>query len=517
MSTKRIDGIVLEKMIRNGLMNLCNSEMIINRMNVFPVADGDTGTNMVLTLRNGLNYAESDSDAGNYLKMLSEGLILGARGNSGVILSQLFRGIYLELARCGSINPREMAGAFVRAYHCAYKAVRQPAEGTVLTVAKEGIEYTRYHVVRGTTMEDLFELYVARMNESLARTPELLKQLKDAGVVDSGAKGYILIVEGMLKFLYGEVVEAEVPVLTGDTAGAVSSSVFNEDSRFELGYCMEFVLQLLKGSGYNSLFKLENYISELDLLGDSIVATEVEGRVKVHIHTKKPARIITISQEYGEFVTFKLENMQIQHNEKFHEKPEEEIEPKPVGIIAEAAGAEFEEVLKGLGCDIVIHPGKKGIDSGMLLSTLQRFPVDAVLLMVNKPDLKKAELAAGASGKKITILPFTSMAQMYFALAMDDPESEDADLRAKRMLEGGRNVMALCLKAPEAAENEETVSRFLQEYPEAAEKETCVLFAGSGAGDPDAMTEMMQRKFPDAEIDIVQAGQTSECWMVGLT
>ena len=237
MPIKSINGLILEKMVKNGLNNIRLHEKEINDMNVFPVADGDTGRNMRLTLENGVKSAKSGKHLGEYLKGLSEGMLFGARGNSGVILSQLFKGFYNELARDGIVNPYELRDALIAGYRNAYKAVLRPVEGTILTVAREAIENVKTQVYRGSSIEDVLSLYLTEARESLKRTPDLLGVLKEAGVVDSGAFGYIVIVEGMLKALYGEMIEAEGEPLPAATETKVG--YFDENSPFTLGYCME--------------------------------------------------------------------------------------------------------------------------------------------------------------------------------------------------------------------------------------------------------------------------------------
>ena len=269
MSTKRINGIHLEKMLKNGLAFLQQHEEEVNRLNVFPVPDGDTGTNMVLTLGNGTRYAKSSEDAGAYLRTLSDGMLLGARGNSGVILSQFFKGLAVELSRCPVIGPGELRNGLIRGYRTAYEAVVHPVEGTILSVTREGIEHIRTQITRNSSIESILSMYIAEMRKTLSFTPEMLSVLKEAGVVDSGAYGFILIVEGMLKCLYGEVIDPkELPRQVNEAP--VDLSLFNENSKFTDGYCTEFILQRLVSSRYEQDFSKENFISELRFFGNSI-------------------------------------------------------------------------------------------------------------------------------------------------------------------------------------------------------------------------------------------------------
>lgn len=310
--TRRIDGNAFEKMIRGAAAHLKNAEKELNSLNVFPVADGDTGTNMRLTLENGMKSAGSSERLSQYLKNLSTGLLLSARGNSGVILSQLFKGIYLELSRCSAAGTEELRNAFIRAHIQAYSTVIHPVEGTILTVAREGIENIKQYITRELTIEDMLRMYIAEMEKVLRRTPDLLPILKESGVIDSGGKGYITLIRGMLAALTGEAMpEGGSAPETTENKAHPDLDLFNENSVFEKGYCMEFILQGLNDRQYVQKLDIPDFIRRLGRLGDSLVVVPDERRVKVHIHTKKPADIIMLAQIYGEFLAFKLENMQV--------------------------------------------------------------------------------------------------------------------------------------------------------------------------------------------------------------
>ena len=256
MEHLKICGTDFERMLRGGLQNLRAHEREINDLNVFPVPDGDTGTNMRLTLENGVRSAPSRRPTGAYLQAVSQGMLMGARGNSGVILSQIFRGIFLELSHSGHINAQNLAAAFVRGYRTAYAAVVNPTEGTVLTVCREAAEKVRsVPIDRYTPVDAVLSRYLYEMKQSLARTPELLPVLKEAGVVDSGAQGYIVLCEGMLLALRGETDKIGVPETAQEAAPGAEklaeetvpdASLFNEWSPFTDGYCLEFLLQRMK-------------------------------------------------------------------------------------------------------------------------------------------------------------------------------------------------------------------------------------------------------------------------------
>ncbi|MBQ0042996.1 MAG: DAK2 domain-containing protein, partial [Lachnospiraceae bacterium] len=458
---KRVSGYLLEKMLKNALANIHNSEEKINDLNVFPVPDGDTGTNMYLTLLNGLKRAKGVNEIGAYLKELSEGMLLGARGNSGVILSQIFKGIYAELARCQAANIADMRNAFIRGYKTAYQAVVHPVEGTMLTVAREGIENIRAHLDRNTSIEAFLAMYIAEMKKTLAQTPRMLAVLKEYGVVDSGAVGYITIIEGMYMYLCDKIVEdnalrnaegnsegmnAERGGVAGNSPVDISAELFNEFSPFKEGYCTEFVLQRMKSDGYNQKFSIDAFRDDLKLYGNSIVASEDGMRVKVHIHTLKPSRVIALAQEYGEFITFKLENMQIQHNEFLEKRNKvQKLEHSPMAIIAVANGEGIRDAMKKLGCNIVLEGGEKmNLSTQDFIDAVQLANADTVAILPNNKNLiRAAEQAAQLyTQSDIRVLPTVSMLEGYYALTMDLPD-DTPDRRIKSMLDGAGNITTL--------------------------------------------------------------------------
>lgn len=550
MKTKRINGTMFADMVKNGLANLCEIEEKLNMLNVFPVADGDTGANMHLTLENGIRAAKPAPELGIYLKGLSEGMLYGARGNSGVILSQLFRGLYLELGRYVSANPGELRNAFIRAYKVAYASVVRPVEGTILTVAREGIEHIRTQIDRSTTVETLLSMYIAEMQKSLSYTPELLPELKEAGVVDSGAMGYIAIVEGMLKFLYGEVLVQPVPAAASAAAlpagTAPDLSLFNEHSVFEDGYCMEFILQLLRDIRYAQRFRADRYIEELSDFGNSLVVVQDGMRVKVHIHTLKPAKIIALSQEYGEFLTFKLENMQVQHNE--HEKKTRpDKKHVPIEVIAVVNGEGMEEIFAGVGCGCVIDGGASMNTSAQeFVDAFRQTDADRVVVL---PDNKNSVLAAQQAvtlcgADNITVIPTGSMVEGYFALAMDVADSEDLDFRIRQMRAGAENVVTLAQATAARASSHngidchpgeqialigdevvavadtwlDAILQGLAKVEDMDDREGCVIFRGYGI-DEEREAELRERlaeAYPLLEVDFLYGGQGVYPWLIGL-
>ena len=549
MKTKRIDGLLFEKMILNGLANLQASQEEVNALNVFPVADGDTGTNMCKTLENGIRYAKARPEMGAYLKQLSDGMLLGARGNSGVILSQIFKGIFLELTHCGYVNPGELRNAFIRGYKVAYAAVVQPAEGTILTVAREGIEHIRQQIDRSTTVERLLSMYAAEMRKTLAYTPEMLPVLKEAGVVDSGALGFILIIEGMLKYLYGEVLtpnrSAEAKTLPEEEAPSLT--LFNENSAFEEGYCMEFILQRLKSDRYTQRFSLDRYLEDLKLYGNSIAAVQDGRRIKVHIHTLRPAKVITLSQEYGEFLTFKLENMQLQHNEHMMRQAAAQGKHRPLAVVAVVNGTGMKELFAELGCDYVIDGGASmNTSSQEFIDVFRKVNAEHIVVLPNNKNIilaaQQAVTLFGADN--ITVLPTGSMVEGYFAIAMDVPNSTDIDFRLRQMREGGNSIETLfsttasrdysCHEISCRAGDQiallngelvcvssdwlEVLLAGLEKIPDMEEKETCVIFRGAGISEEaqEQLSQTLTERYPMLELNFIDGGQSTYHWMLGV-
>lgn len=446
MNTRRIDGLLFEGMLKNGFAALQNKEKELNDLNVFPVPDGDTGTNMRLTLGNGISNAKSSVKLCDYMRKLSDGMLLGARGNSGVILSQLFAGMSSYLSRCGAASVGDMRNALTQGYRTAYSAVVKPKEGTILTVAREGIERIRASIDRNTSIETLLSMYLSQMKQSLGRTPELLPELKAAGVIDSGALGYITIVEGMFMYLQGEKINTEEkPVSAAPVVNAPNLNLFNANTSFVDGYCLEFILQLMKRGNYSQNFRLASYIDELKTMGTSIVAVQNGTRVKVHVHTMKPHGIIRMSQEFGEFLTFKLENMQLQHNERDERIGEEGIE-KGLTVIAVSDCDKSSDILNGMGCGYTINAGPAmNVSVEDIVETIKCAHTEKVIVLPNNPNvIRTARQAANVFDQiSVEVIDTISIPQGYFALAMDVRDSSDVDYRIRQIKSGANGVATL--------------------------------------------------------------------------
>lgn len=544
MAVKRINGIELEQMLRNGLSNLRAKEEEINRLNVFPVPDGDTGTNMVKTLEHGLDAAKRSGDVNVFAKSLSTGMLLGARGNSGVILSQFFNGFAQALSRALLIGPGELRNALVRGYRVAYSAVQKPVEGTILTVSREGIEHIRAQITRTSSIDFILSAYVAEMRKTLILTPEMLPVLKDAGVVDSGATGFILIFEGMVKYLQGEIL-ADTAQTPGPKETGPDLSLFNENSVFIDGYCMEFILQLMKCASYDQDFRLKSFIGALDRLGDSIVCVQDGTRVKVHVHTKAPSVIIELAQRYGEFLTFKLENMQVQHNE--HDRIVKPVVHKPLSIVAVVNGAGMKTLFENFGADHVIDgDATMNTSAQEFVSTFESIDADMIVVLPNNKNvILAAEQAASlVPDKNVTVLPSESFAEGYYAIAMDIPDEKDLSKRVRGMRTGIENVVTLrettasrdytyheirCRRGEEIAflggelvcvnsDWRAAILDALDRIEDIDDRETGIVFRGKNVSEADeeALSEAVAERYPMLELTFVDAGQEIYRWVIGI-
>jgi len=347
---KRINGSEFKSMLISGGNNLFNNYPDIDALNVFPVPDGDTGTNMNLTYSSGIKEIANlhTNNIGEVAKAFSKGLLMGARGNSGVITSQIFKGISNELEGKEAVTSVDLAKAFHTGSKVAYKAVLKPVEGTILTVIRESSDKTLKDVKHSNKIQDVLEMMVDNANESLKKTPELLPVLKEAGVVDSGGYGLVKILEGMKAYCTDGIVER------GGGADATfvldpDNFVDNHDGAY--GYCTEFIIMLNDAAKFNEQ-KLKDNLAKI---GDSIVVVNDDDIVKVHVHALEPGKALNYGTALGDLVKIKIENMQVQadNNENF-KKPE----VKEVAIIAVSSGEGVNDMFYDLRVDHIIGGGQ---------------------------------------------------------------------------------------------------------------------------------------------------------------
>jgi len=318
-----IDNVTFKRMLIGAAVNLENNKAYVDSLNVFPVPDGDTGTNMNLTVQSAMKEmnAVSDQTIAKLAEAMANGSLMGARGNSGVILSQLFRGMAKGLAHVNNIDCKAIADCFKSASDTAYKAVMKPVEGTILTVARETAEKAMLSYVDYKDVSVFLEFLVEQAKGTLNRTPEMLKVLKQAGVVDAGGKGLICLMEGALAALKGVEIKKEQTETKEviDTEAEVSE--FGSEDEILYQYCTEFIIKNAKKSS-------EHFLRQIYDKGDSIVCVGNDDIIKVHIHTNDPGQILSIAAKYGELIKLKIDNMKEQFREKIKNAPKKNTEKK---------------------------------------------------------------------------------------------------------------------------------------------------------------------------------------------
>lgn len=428
----QINGQLLKQMLESGMNNLANHSGEIDALNVFPVPDGDTGTNMFLTFSNGAKAALDckEDHVGKILKALSRGLLMGARGNSGVITSQIFRGIFQALEDNETVDALQLAHALVNGSRVAYRAVMRPVEGTILTVVREAADYTYAYTVTEEIKDctEVIQKMVEEANESLKRTPELLPVLAEVGVVDSGGKGLCVIFEGFLSALKGTVVQKADQEAVEDHA---QTKV--EGGEDEYGFCTEFVIQLNEIGMKN--FSEEGFRDELASIGNSLVCVQDEDLVKVHVHTLKPYVALKMGRRQGRFVKIKVENMQQQHDhivelEDAKAAVEEPVEHKKYAIITVAPGKGIDEMFKEYRADIVIGGGQTMNPSTEdFVSAIEKVNADHIFILPNNSNIILAANQAKdvCEDADIHVLETKTVPQGLSACVMFNP---DADLES---------------------------------------------------------------------------------------
>jgi DAK2 domain fusion protein YloV len=417
--TQIISGELFKVMLANGYRNLIKNEDTVNNLNVFPVPDGDTGTNMTMTLGGGVSSVETeDLDIADLMKKFAKGTLLSARGNSGVIFSQFIRGIAKGAEGLDSLSVADFANALRKGSEQAYKAVVDPAEGTMLTVMRETADYLCDNADSFGSFESCFDSLIPEMKKSLNKTPDLLPVLKEAGVVDSGGAGLLVIFEGMNMALNGEIIEDLSKV---DSSKALSIGELAEDEKMEYGYCTEFILQLMNAKTDVRTFDVDVIVSALENIGDSVVAVKDGNLVKVHVHSFSPEKVIEIGRNYGEFLSIKIENMAVQHNEIKDKKDFAGSKPKKYGIVAVASGKGIIKYFREIGVDVIIDGGQTNNPSANdFLEAFNILNAEHIIVLPNNSNILLTAKQAASMYKDtdIRVLTTKSIAEGYSALSM---------------------------------------------------------------------------------------------------
>lgn len=535
----KINGKLFADMIIQGAQNLSNNADLVDSLNVYPVPDGDTGTNMNLTMTSGREEVENNlsKNIGELGKTFSKGLLMGARGNSGVILSQLFRGFCKNIESESEINSKLLAESFQAGVETAYKAVMKPVEGTILTVAKDAAQAA---IEKANNTEDCIELMeyiIVKANESLENTPNLLAVLKEVGVVDSGGKGLLCVYEGFLKALKGEKVEAKVAKLDKDEfvhdEHDFHGVINTEDIIY--GYCTEMMVRFGKNK---KAFDEQEFRQDMSQFGDSLLVINDEEIVKVHVHTEYPGKVFNYGQQYGELIKLKVENMREQHREvirKEQHTAKPKMETVETAIITISMGEGISEIFKSMGATHIIsggqtmNPSTEDIVKVIEQSKCKR----AIILPNNKNILMASEQAASIVDAEAVVIPTKSIPQGISALFQYDVDATLEENKAQ-MADSVNNVksgsltyavrdtkidgveikkdafMGLIEDKIVSSQSDQltTVTELLNEML-ADDSEILTVIIGQDAEQAvtDNMIKWIEEQYPDVEVEVHEGGQ----------
>ncbi|MEC1256728.1 DAK2 domain-containing protein [Bacillus subtilis] len=449
MSIRTLDGRTFAEMILAGAQNLSQNASAVDALNVFPVPDGDTGTNMNLSMTSGAREVEQmdTDDIGKVGSALSKGLLMGARGNSGVILSQLFRGFSKSIETKKEINALEFAAALQAGVDMAYKAVMKPVEGTILTVAKDAAKKAMILAEKETDITALMTAVTEEAEASLNHTPELLPVLKEVGVVDSGGKGLLCVYEGFLASLKGETVpqKAVLPSLddmvSAEHHKSAQSMMNTED--IEFGFCTEVMVRL---DQTKREFDEGTFRQDLSQFGDSLLVIADESLAKVHIHAEEPGNVLNYAQHYGELIKIKIENMREQHTSIISQesKPADNETPpakQPYGIVTVAMGEGIADLFKSIGASVVIEGGQTMNPSTEdIVDAVKSVNADTVFILPNNSNIiMAANQAASVVDEQVFVIPAKTVPQGMSALLAFNPDQE-AEANEANMLSAIQQV-----------------------------------------------------------------------------
>ncbi|MBB6282122.1 DAK2 domain-containing protein [Geobacillus subterraneus] len=446
MTMRTLDGRRFADMVQQGAAHLADNAKAVDALNVFPVPDGDTGTNMNLSMTSGAKEVKANvSDhIGNVAAALAKGLLMGARGNSGVILSQLFRGFAKAVEGKQQVDGFEFAAALQAGVDTAYKAVMKPVEGTILTVAKEAARKAIEVAKKERDVAAVMEAALTEAKAALRRTPELLPVLKEVGVVDSGGQGLVYVYEGFLAALKGETIttaraEASMDDLVKMAHHQSAQSHIHTDD-IEFGYCTEFMVRFEADKLARHPFSEETFRRELSRFGDSLLVVADDELVKVHIHSETPGEVLTYGQRYGSLINIKIENMREQHarivgKEGTATTRAAAEEAKPYGIVTVAMGAGVAELFRSLGAHVVIEGGQTmNPSTEEIADAIRRANAETVFVLPNNKNVvMAAKQAAELSERRVIVIPSKTVPQGMAALLAFSP-AQPAEQNERAMM-----------------------------------------------------------------------------------
>lgn len=440
---KSMDGLQFAEMVKMGAYHLKQNADYVDSLNVFPVPDGDTGTNMNLSMTSGAKETEANISAhlGKTSQALSKGLLMGARGNSGVILSQLFRGFGKMVEEKETLTASEFAEALQYGVETAYKAVMKPVEGTILTVAKDAAAVAVKSAETETDIIQLMEAVLTEAKASLKRTPDLLPVLKEVGVVDSGGQGLVYVYEGFLACLKGEelpertVVQSMDELVNAEHHRNVQG--FMDTADIEFGYCTEFMVRFEDDKTKDHPFDENDFRLQLNEMGDSLLVISDEEIAKVHIHTENPGNALSCGQQYGSLINIKIENMRQQHMDIVGDQSARKkttVKKVPYAIVTVAMGEGIAELLRSIGASYVIEGGQTMNPSTEdIVKAIQEVGAERVLILPNNKNIVlAAEQAAEVIGIEAAVVPTKSVPEGLAAILAFNPEA-DVTANAKSM------------------------------------------------------------------------------------
>ena len=547
---EKINGLVLAEMIDLGSKNLAKNAEKINALNVFPVPDGDTGTNMNLSMSSGAKETAANvvENIGELGKSFSKGLLMGARGNSGVILSQLFRGMSQHIADKKEVNAKEFAEAIQNGVSIAYKAIIKPVEGTILTVAREAAEAGVKAAEKTTSVVEVMEAIYAEAQASLKRTPELLPILKEVGVVDSGGQGLVCVYQGFVAALKGEKIEGLEAVETN-----VVDMQFEDDHDMDFmspedivyGFCTEFTVRLDKEK---KEFNEDKFREDMSKFGDSLLVISDSEYVKIHVHTETPGDVFNYGQQYGELIKIKSDNMREQHREVLRKQESKQAttpkELKEQAMISISMGAGLSKVLTSMGVDYIVEGGQTMNPSTEdIMKAIKEVNAKNIFIFPNNKNIQlAAKQAAELAEENVFVVESKTAPQGLAAVMVYNPQAAAEEnfanmqevLSTVSTLEVTHAVRDTNIEGVEIKKDEfmgirngkivvsnlslNTVLEELLEKSLDEDSEIVTLYLGEESTEEytDFLEQLIEEKYPDVEVELIESGQPVYPYIIGV-
>ena len=547
---EKINGLVLAEMIDLGSKNLAKNAEKINALNVFPVPDGDTGTNMNLSMSSGAKETAANvvENIGELGKSFSKGLLMGARGNSGVILSQLFRGMSQHIADKKEVNAKEFAEAIQNGVSIAYKAIIKPVEGTILTVAREAAEAGVKASENTTSVIEVMEAIYAEAQASLKRTPELLPILKEVGVVDSGGQGLVCVYQGFVAALKGEKIEG----LEAVEANVVDMQ-FEDDHDMDFmspedivyGFCTEFTVRLDKEK---KEFNEDKFREDMSKFGDSLLVISDSEYVKIHVHTETPGDVFNYGQQYGELIKIKSDNMREQHREVLRKQEAKQVtapkELKEQAMISISMGAGLSKVLTSMGVDYIVEGGQTMNPSTEdIMKAIKEVNAKNIFIFPNNKNIQlAAKQAAELAEENVFVVESKTAPQGLAAVMVYNPQATAEEnfanmqevLSTVSTLEVTHAVRDTNIEGVEIKKDEfmgirngkivvsnlslNTVLEELLEKSLDEDSEIVTLYLGEESTEEytDFLEQLIEEKYPDVEVELIESGQPVYPYIIGI-